>query len=343
MTTGPMKRVGRGVVHVGPHAGAHWVALRAALSLAVPLLVLWAIGRLDLSMYAAFGAFAALYGRFDAYGDRLRMQLAAGATMLASMLVGTSLSVLDAPAWVRVIGVAVVAAVVSLIAAAWRWHPPGALFAVFAAGASATIPATVHSFVDVLVVGGASALFAVLMTIAIAAFRGGLRGTSPRRLAMDREAFEIAPTVGIGALLAGLTALALIGDHWYWAMVAAVAALGGAHVTARLVRGAQRLVGTLAGVLLAAGLLALDLPPLATIAVAVACQAGAELFIGRNYGIAMVFVTPLALLMVALAVPSDPSVLLIDRVLDTVVGVAIGTLVALLSAALRRPHRGEKS
>ena len=67
-------RVWTGVLRVEPHRGDHRVALRAAVSVAVPLLVLWALGRLDLSIYASFGAFAALYGRHDVFRDRIRMQ-----------------------------------------------------------------------------------------------------------------------------------------------------------------------------------------------------------------------------------------------------------------------------
>jgi uncharacterized membrane protein YccC len=70
--------------------------------------------------------------------------------------------------------------------------------------------------------------------------------------------------------------------------------------------------------------------------VAVALQAGAELFVGRNYGIAMLFITPLALLMVSLASPVAPEMLLRDRVIETVIGVAVGTIVAIVSAGLRR-------
>ena len=89
---------------------------------------------------------------------------------------------------------------------------------------------------------------------------------------------------------------------------------------------------------LAAGRLAIYLPPRAVIGVALRCQVGAELYVGRNYGIAMVFVTPLALLMVQLAAPSDPALLLRDRIVDTVIGVTIGTLIAIGSAFLRRTH-----
>ncbi|MDQ1128916.1 FUSC family protein [Microbacterium sp. SORGH_AS_0888] len=336
-----LQRIWTGTVRIAPHRGDHRVAIRAAVSVAVPLLALWALGRLDLSVYATFGAFAGLYGRFDRYADRVRMQLAAGGTMIAAMLIGTALAVSGVPAIVSVIVVAAVAAAVTALAQAARWHPPGALFAVFAAGATATLPADPLGFVEVLVVGGAGAVFSVLVTATIAAVRRGPRvllAPAERRPAPVDAV--VAATVGVGAALAGIAGLTFVGTHWYWAMVAAVAALGGPHVNARIARGVQRLAGTLAGVLVAAGLLSLHLPPVATIAVAVLCQMGAELFISRNYGIAMVFITPLALLMIELAVPADPAQLLRDRVLDTVIGVLIGTAVAVGSAAIRRPRAG---
>lgn len=329
-----------GLIRVGPRAGDHRVALRAAVSVAVPLLTVWALGRLDLSVYASFGAFAALYGRHDRSGDRIRMQGAAAGVLLAAMLLGTALAAAGAAPVLRVLTVALVAAAVTLIAYAGRWHPPGALFAVFAAGTCASIPAQPSSLIAVLMVGGASALFSIGLTASLALFarrEPAAPASSPReRLPLGGLAGEMAITVGIGAASAGVAGLLLLGTHWYWAMVGAVAALGGAHVTARLVRGAQRLTGTLLGVVVAAGVLALHLPPLVTIVVAVILQAAAEMFIGRNYAIAMVFITPLALLMVELAAPGDPGLLLRDRVLETLIGVTVGTLVAIAAATLRR-------
>ncbi|MBM3714373.1 MAG: FUSC family protein [Actinobacteria bacterium] len=332
-------RVWTGVLRIGPHQGDHRVALRAAVSVAVPLLILLLVDRLDLSVYASFGAFAALYGRQDPARVRLGMQTTAGAVLLACMLIGTTLSLVSTPPLLAIAVIAVVAAAVTLFAYRAQWHPPGALFAVFAVGACASFPATPLSLGEVLVVGAASVAWCLLVTVVFALARRGLR--SPRskpRLAIGPVAWEMTATVGVAALLAGVAGLLLVGTHWYWAVVGAVAAVGGAHVTARLIRGAQRLAGTLLGVLVAAGLLALHLPAWAVILIAVALQAGAELFVGRNYGIAMVFITPLALLMVSLASPTPPELLLRDRVLETVIGVAVGTVVAVASAALRRRH-----
>ena len=330
-------RVWTGVIRVGPHRGDHRVAVRAVLSVGVPLLVLLLIGRLDLSVYASFGAFAALYGRADAPRTRVRMQATAGAILVAAMLVGTAVSALALPALASVAVVAVIAALVTLFAYRAQWHPPGALFTVFAAGATASFPATGTTFLTVLLVGGASVVWSLLVTIAFVLVRRGSWARSHRaRPPIGSIAWEMTATVGTAALLAGVIGVLLVGTHWYWAMVGAVAAVGGAHVTARLIRGVQRLVGTLLGVLIAAGLLALHLPPWLVIVVAVVLQAGAELFVGRNYGIAMLFITPLALLMVSLASPVAPEMLLRDRVIETLIGVAVGTVVAIVSAGLRR-------
>ncbi len=330
-------RVWTGVIRVGPHRGDHRVALRAALSVGIPLLLLLALGRLDLSVYASFGAFAALYGRTDLPRTRVRMQAVAGTVLVSCMLIGTALSALATPALASVAVVALVAATVTLFAYRAQWHPPGALFAVFAAGATASFPATGATFATVLLVGGASVLWSLLVTtVFVVARRGSWRRPARTRPPIGTVAWEMTATVGVAALLAGVAGALLVGTHWYWAMVGAVAAVGGAHVTARLIRGVQRLVGTLLGVLIAAGLLALDLPPWVVLLVAVGLQAGAELFVGRNYGIAMLFITPLALLMVSLASPVAPEMLLRDRVVETVIGVAVGTLVAIVSAGLRR-------
>ncbi|MCJ1707057.1 FUSC family protein [Microbacterium sp. VKM Ac-2923] len=330
-------RVWTGVLRVGPRQGDHRVAVRAVLSVGVPLLALLLLGRLDLAVYASFGAFAALYGRTDVPRTRVRMQAAAGGILVAAMLVGTALSILATPALVSVAVVAVVAASVTLFPYRAQWHPPGGLFAVFAAGATASFPAVGATFATVLLVGGASVAWSLLVTtVFVLARRGSWSRARRPRPSIGPVAWEMTATVGIAALLAGVAGVLLVQTHWYWAMVGAVAAVGGAHVTARLIRGVQRLVGTLLGVLIAAGLLALQLPPWLVIIVAVVLQAGAELFVGRDYGIAMLFITPLALLMVSLASPVAPGLLLRDRVIETLIGVAVGTAVAIVSALLRR-------
>lgn len=74
------------------------------------------------------------------------------------------------------------------------------------------------------------------------------------------------------------------------------------------------------------------LVPLLVIA---ALQVGAELLVGRNYGVAMLCVTPLALLMGQAAQPRPPAELLFDRGVETIIGAVVGVVVVLAAHRLR--------
>ena len=67
-----------------------------------------------------------------------------------------------------------------------------------------------------------------------------------------------------------------------------------------------------------------------------ACQFGAEMLIARQYFLAQVCVTPLALLSTLLVVRVDPLDLLHDRFIDTVIGAVVGVAVVTAPSAWRR-------
>jgi len=123
--------------------------------------------------------------------------------------------------------------------------------------------------------------------------------------------------------------------HTAWAMVAAVAPISAQDHQGRVLRAVHRVVGTLLGLLLTSLLLRLPLQPWGTALVIVALQFLAELFIARNYSVALLFVTPLALLMSQLAYPVPANGLLIARAAETVLGAFAGLLVVLVVRSRR--------
>jgi len=64
-----------------------------------------------------------------------------------------------------------------------------------------------------------------------------------------------------------------------------------------------------------------------------------ELVVTSNYALALVFVTPLALLLVRLAVPEPTGLLLRDRLVEILLGVGIGLHVAVATRE-RKPRAG---
>ncbi|WP_203677026.1 FUSC family protein [Actinoplanes siamensis] len=322
-------------------------ALRAGVSVAVPLLVVLVADRPEWSMYAAFGAFTSLYGRTRSGRPRLIMQAGAAAALITAVLLGVLVGSLAERNWPAVAVVGLVAAAGTAIATAEQWHPPGALFLTFAFGAVASAP---HHLADVPAAAGvasASAAFSLLV--------GSLRGRRPAggrtgRPPVERgdaepgrvwhrlRAVDVREAVwcGVAASVAGIVATGLGIGHPYWATVAAVAPLSVAGRSARLLRAGHRIGGTLVGLVAAAGVLALGLGPYPAILALAVLQIGAELVVGRHYGLAMVFITPLALLMNQMAAPRAISELLWDRGVETAVGAAVACAVILLAAPRAR-------
>jgi hypothetical protein len=290
-----------------PSDGARRVAARACISIAVPLAVLVAWGHTSWTLYASFGAFTSLYGRERVDRSRLLLQTEAGCVQTLCVTLGAVVGISAHRAWLAVPIAAVVAVLAAARSAHAGWHPPGSLFQVFAFAAVASIPGTWPHVGIAAAVAGSAAAFSILV---------GAAGTLQRRargyglVSMNRpiggaveEIWRHALQAGVGVLLAGAIATASGIGRPYWAMVAAVVPLAARTMSAQVVRGLHRVVGTLLGLLVAWPLLELDPTGLLVVVMVSALQAAAELLVGRNYAVALIFVTPLAMLMVHLAVP----------------------------------------
>jgi hypothetical protein len=307
-------------------------SVRVALSVVGPLVVLRLTGHLEASLYAAFGAFASVYARRGPHLDRALMQGGAGVLLVGCVTVGTAVSALDAGPWPAVVGTAVAAAVASVASDVLRWLPPGPLFAVFAFGACAAAPATAADVPVALAVSATAAVFAVLVGAAGATVRLRRRPPLARRRATGggRQITARALTYLVAAGVAGAVAAVLHLQHSYWAAVGAVVPLAASGTEGRLVRGWHRLWGTAAGLVAAAALLALQPGGWTVVALVAVLQVGAELFVLHHYATALVFVTPMALLMTRLGSAGPVLPLLTDRAVTTLIGVAVGIVAVLV-------------
>lgn len=153
-----------------------------------------------------------------------------------------------------------------------------------------------------------------------------------RRVRADRLAVLAVPALrmALGTAVAGGIAAALNLEHGYWASISAAAVLHSVNLRTTAQRAVQRVLGTSAGLLIALGVLAADLRPVVLALVIVALEFLLEYVVPRNYGLGVVFLTPMALLMSDLAAPSPAGQLVVDRVLGSVVGIGTGLLCALL-------------
>jgi len=325
---------------VAPAQNDHLPALRVALSVAVPSLLLLVLGRPDLVIYAVFGAFTAMYGRAEPHQLRLGHQLQAACLLVAGVGTGVLLSAQQVHSWALVAAEAAFAALASLQADRAGLKPAGPFFSIFALGACASVPVAVAPGTALLICAG-SAAFSMLVGFAgWARTRSWIPGAArvpvplrgPRLAGAAAQAGRYLVAVGTAGSI-GL--LADIG-HPHWAMAAAAVPLAVDGTARRIYRGIHRILGTFAGLGVTAAVLFLDPGSTVLVLLVIAFQFPTELYMARHYGLALVFFTPLILIMTQLAYPADVASLILDRGLETLWGASAGMAAALL---LRRPRR----
>lgn len=161
-----------------------------------------------------------------------------------------------------------------------------------------------------------------------------------RALGPNAHSRRVMVRVAIATPLAGACA-ALFGiSHAYWAMAAAVLMLHqGDHRIATVKRGAARILGTFAGLCLAALILSAHPSGLWLVAVLALLQYAIKMSNVRNYALATVFTTATGLTIGTATHPVDVGELLTARALDTLIGCGTAILVFLIAVNLQEADR----
>ncbi len=336
------------VTTIRPSSGAPWAAIRVGIAVTVPLAVLLAIGRPDWTAYAVFGSISTVYSKHDDYAARFRAQAGTGLTLTLAVVLGIVAGILGPGSFWAVAAMTILSVLGYLLAREFGWLPVPSLFMVFAAGA---ISSYQHAWSDLPI--------AIVLSALAALFGAGLgqlgrlvpksgRGKVAEPLRTPLRDLLSAPGVRIdmasyalGPLLAGSVATIIGISHPYWAAVSATVPLSGTVLAAQMARASLRLGGTIAGIGIAFAIMSAN-PPAAVLVLAVAvCQIFTELFVARNYGIAVIGITPLALILTRLAAPSPLVPLLTSRVVETLLGVVVAIIVLFVVRHSRTPRRAK--
>lgn len=326
--------------HIPAADNDHHPALRIMLGVGIPLLFLVAIDRMDLAVFATLGAFTGVYGRGEAHRARFSQQWRAGFVMLIAMAAGLAVSHLEPAACTLIVATAVVGALGSAAARLIRLKPTGSLFFVFGFSATAFMSPPAP-FLEAIGVAAATVALSLFLGVAGWVLPGHhtpwTRQRPPRLDRDERSAVYGAALLHLVAVWVAGTVAHLTGfSHSYWAMIAATVPLHGAITGNGVSRGVHRIVGTTGGLAIAGVLLGFRLEGMGLAAIVLVLQFLVEYFVTRHYALAQAFVTPLALLMIEAASPVDPWTLMLERLVETVIGASVGIAFVLLVDLLRR-------
>jgi hypothetical protein len=326
----------------------------AGLAMGLPLVLFAMAGQQQLGMIASLGAFTALYAAPLRRIDRLSVLPIVMMGMVIAALVGVLASTDPTLSIIALIAVTIVGCLLSI---GFELGPPGPMLFVLVTGVSSQVAAAmraggssdVYSIPWLVAIGAVLAYLVVIAPLALPAVRkhegpiAGLRKLFPA-FRLDVTARLIAARIIAAAIIAGVLSSPLNTRRTYWVVITAIAVLQASHVRRiTWLRVVHRVVGTALGIG-AFALLTMAQPDGYTlIAIIVLLQAAIEVVVTRNYALALIFITPLALAISTGAHTHDTIITVRERMFDTLLGSGIALGVLWISEWLQadriRPHR----
>ncbi|WP_414703910.1 FUSC family protein [Pontibacter sp. 13R65] len=325
------------------------MGIQTALAMGLPLSLFTLLGHQPLGLIASLGGFTALYCASMRRRDRVRILplIAVGLALASALGVLCSSSV-----WLSIFCLIAVAALACTFTIGMGLGPPGPLMFVIVSAVSTRIASSgflneTHFgpfFIPALVLVGAIAAYLIVIApLALPSVRDREKlAAPPPPLRFNKGAVLIILRVTVGTAIASLAGLALGVAHSYWVVIPAIAVLQvGLNRQQTTTRTFQRVLGTFLGVF-AFGLLALSEPRgVWLVAVIMLLQFAVEVVVTKNYGLALVFITPLALTIATVSQAGDSFIPVRERVLDTLLGSAVALMVYWGSEWFRsrQPHQ----
>ncbi len=333
-------RTGRAVKTIATLNKGPWrwvVGVRAGLAMGLPVAIFTFAGNQSLGMMASLGGFTALYCAALTPLERARILPFVAAGLVVSSTIGVLCS---ANEWLAIASLIFVSAVACILTIGTRLGPPGPIMFVLVAAVSGHLAAPKSiggvgvSYVVVPLLVAIGAFLAYLVTITPLVLPKNRRSSSvgvrkknwsPQ---FDRTTATISIRVVAGVAVAGFAGHSFGAYRSYWVIIAVIAILQAGHGR-RLsaVRGVQRVLGTILGVLVFELIAFANPTGIWIVLIIMLLQFATEVVVTRNYVLALIFITPLALSNSTIGHMGNAGVTIEGRIFDTLLGAFIAMVV----------------
>lgn len=324
-----------GLLTLRPASRPWQLAVLAAAAVGVAMAGGAIAGNIPAGTNAALGAFA-----FCALPPGSpRRQFAVVGAMGLGIIAGFVLGTIVAPSGpMAAIGLGLFAAGAVAAVLRGRVGMPGALFPCMSAALATQIALPLAALPQVMLQLGSGVALALAMVGLFRAVAPDLSAPAATPLAWVERSGAVPVVVGLAVAASHALAHLAGVPRPYWAPVSCIAVIQGMSFAAVKTRYAHRVAGTLLGLVPAALLLPLAPHPWLVALAITLLSWGVEALVPRHYGLAVMLITPLALLLAQAAHrgPLALETLLLARALDTVIGSAVALLAGFALVRLDR-------
>ncbi|ABD07661.1 conserved hypothetical protein [Rhodopseudomonas palustris HaA2] len=330
----------RALVTINPSDRPWQMPASVALAAGLPMLIGAYFDHLDYGLISSLGGMAFLYLPRTPLHHRMAAMMAASFGFLACYTVGLVVHLLP---FLLVPALTFVAIMVTMVCRFYRVGPPGSLFFVMAASIAAYTPSDLMQVPLKVGLFAMGSLLATLIALVYTLYVSRIRDPLPiEPLAQADFDVVVLDSVLIGCAVGVSLALAqaLQLERPYWVPVSCLAVIQGLSVRAIWNRQLHRILGTVLGLVIAAGLLSLPLEKWSIAFLVLGLSFVIEIAVIRHYGFAVIFITPLTIFLADAATLGHgiPVEIIEARLIDTVLGCLVGFFGGILlhNAGFRR-------
>ena len=303
------------------------IPILAGLSVGIPLLTGYYFQDLRSALTASLAGLVILY--IPTKGNILEIMstmFVCGFGMIFSYSLGTILSFNE---WIAPIGFGLFSMVVYYISRYFNLKPPGSFFFIMIASMAIGLPHSIETIPRSIGLFTIGTLNAMVLTFLYSILF--LRKTSGKQ---KMPVFTInhyvnlseSAIIGVFMMLSILIGKVFKLDYPYWIPISCLAVLQGVNSYHIWKRGLHRILGTITGLFIAWAIFSYVKTPLGICLCFIALQIIIELLIARHYALAVVFLTPMGILLAETGSPQslEPDYLLRMRFLEILIGSFLG-------------------
>ena len=318
----------RPLVTLSDHKRPWGFLITVALAVGLPVLVGVWLDEFAYGVLGSLGGLASIYMRQTPLSHRAKTM----ACVSFGFCISFAIALLAGyHPMLQVLVIGLVAITATFVTRYFAIPPPGSFFFILAACIATAMPfdlSLIPQRTGLVLMGclGASMLmlgYSVLQLIVLGNTKGVHPGdpTEPRIVAILLEAVTIGSFIALSYWLA----LAVGLERPYWAPVSCLAVMQGATFRAIWHRNVHRIVGTVIGMGLAWLIFTLQ-PSLWALAIMVLLLSfSIEVLVTRNYGLAVIFITPLTIVLAEFSsATQDINSVIVLRLVDVVLGSLVG-------------------
>lgn len=302
------------------------IALLAFVCMAVPLAIGLYFNHLTYSIMVCLGGLVILYMPTADWRHRMLVMVLSSIGFVASFAVGLLFSQNELT---RIASISAFAFMVHSICLYFNFKSPGSTFFILLTSVASYSAEQYTQTLPVLMFLGAGTALACLVALIYSI------ATHGRPIAITTEEKPDYHSVLLEGLLVGIfVAISLVLAYIfklekpYWVPVSCMAVMRGVNTQHVYQRGFQRILGTTVGLGLTYLLLLIETTPIALCITIPLLQFFAELFVARNYALALIFITPMALLLAEAAsgLTLNESAIITTRLYDITLGSIVGAV-----------------